>query len=64
MIKMTFKVGMVVEVQETVEVSPLNYIKEGTVALIVDETVPNYVRIKFGYKCEWIDCKYLKVIND
>ena len=61
---MTVKINDVVRVEETVEVEPLNFVKEGTVAVVTDETEPNYARIKFGYRSVWIDKKYLKVIND
>ena len=61
---MTIKIHDIVRVEQTVEVEPLNFIKEGTVAVVIDETEPNYARIKFGYRVCWIDKKYLKVINN
>lgn len=61
---MTIKIGDIVRVEKTVEVSPLNFVKEGTVAVVVDTTCPNYARIKYNYKCEWIDCEYLNVIEE
>ena len=47
-----------------VEVEPLSFLYEGQEGVIVDETVPDYVKVKFGYKVVWVDKKYLKVIND
>lgn len=49
----------IVVVMKDVEVTPLNYVKAGTVATIIDKTCPNYFLIKWNNGCEWIDGKYI-----
>jgi hypothetical protein len=48
-----------------VEVEPLSFLYEGQEGVVVDETQPDYVKVKFSnWKVLWVDKKYLKVIND
>ena len=54
----------VVMVNQDVEVSPLNFIKRGTLGKVEDFTVPDYVCIQFvdgGYA--WMNKKYVTVIK-
>jgi hypothetical protein len=50
---------------EKFEMSPLNFVYEGQGGVIIDETYPDYYKVKFtNYQLGWIDCKYLDKIND
>ena len=54
----------VIFVNTDVEVSPLNFVKRGTLGKVEDFTVPDYVFVRFadgGYA--WMDKKYLTVIK-
>ena len=58
------KINDVVITNTDVEVSPLNFVKRGTLGKIEDFTVPGYVFVRFadgGYA--WLDKKYLTVIK-
>ena len=54
----------VIFVNTDVEVSPLNFVKRGTLGKVEDFTVPDYALVRFadgGYA--WMDKKYLTVIK-
>ena len=54
----------VVFVNKDVEVSPLNFVKRGTLGKVEDFTVPNYALVKFADgNYAWMDKKYLTVIK-
>ena len=58
------KINDVVFVNQNVEISPLNFVKRGTLGKVEDFTVPDYVFVRFadgGYA--WMDKKYLTVIK-
>lgn len=58
------KINDVVFVNKDVEVSPLNFVKRGTLGKVEDFTVPDYALVRFadgGYA--WMDKKYLTVIK-
>lgn len=61
----TFRIGDIVMInKEKVEVTPLNFVREGMIASVIDRTVPNYYRVKFtNGQVEWIDGKYLKKVQ-
>ncbi len=55
-----FNIEENVMVTKDVEVSPLNFVRQGLVGTIIDETVPNYYLIKTERNgCYWIDGEYL-----
>lgn len=58
------KINDVVITNTDVEATPLHVIPKAMFGVIIDKTVPNYVRIKFANgDVQWIDEKYVTVIK-
>lgn len=58
------KIGNIIMTNKDVETTPLHIIPKAMFGVIIDETVPNYVRIKFANgDVQWIDEKYVTVIK-
>lgn len=54
----------VIFVNTDVEVSPLNFVKRGTIGKVEDFTVPGYALVRFADgNYAWMDKKYLTVIK-
>ena len=55
-----FNINDNIMVTKDVEVSPLNFVRQGLTGIVIDETVPNYYLIKTKNNgCYWIDGEYL-----
>lgn len=53
------KIGTTVVTKERFEVNPLEYLNEGMIGEIIDETFPYYFLVQFEHEAYWIDEKYL-----
>jgi hypothetical protein len=48
-------IGTTVVTKERFEVSPLEYLNEGLIGEVIDETFPYYYLVKFDFGAYWID---------
>lgn len=61
------KVNSIVKLNKRLEVTPLNFVDENAMGIVVDITVPNYARVKFQgdyYGAYWIDMKHLDLVAE